>query len=102
VVERHPGATEAEISALKNRKFLVPFDMTGHQFLYVLQQQLHLRASQSVYLFVEDSQGGKSTYSLLKLRLVVQRHMPTHFSLCLGISPAPAMPAMSSPVSRPP
>ena len=50
ICERHAECTA--LPEMSKRKFLVPFDMTVGQFLYVIRKRLHVNANVAMFFFV--------------------------------------------------
>jgi GABA(A) receptor-associated protein len=52
IVEKHQGSN---IEELKNKKFLVPRDLTLGQFIYVIRQRVEIKPEDGIYLFVKNT-----------------------------------------------
>jgi len=61
IVHRSPH--EKIIPNINRRKFLVPSDLSMAQFMYVIRKRIKLKAEQSLFLFVGDSQDPKNRRS---------------------------------------
>ena len=70
IVEKHHGASVKEID---KQKFLVPFEMTVAQFIYVIRKRIELTEQEALYIFVDKtlpmtSQTVKSLYDDYKTK----------------------------------
>lgn len=60
--ERYPGRVPIVVDqhasckhALDKRKFLVPDDLTAHQFMWVLRKRMRLEPSEAIFLMCGDA-----------------------------------------------
>lgn len=70
IVEKHPGAS---VNDIDKHKFLVPFDMTVAQFIYVIRKRIELTDKEALFIFVDKtlpmtSQTVKSLYDDYKTK----------------------------------
>lgn len=70
IVEKHHGAS---VNDIDKHKFLVPFEMTVAQFIYVIRKRIELTEKEALYIFVDKtlpmtSQTIKSLYEDYKTK----------------------------------
>ena len=59
-------AKGSSISDIDKTKYLVPKDLTAHQFLYIIRKRLKLSKEQSLWLFVNGKQAIKGDTLMLQ------------------------------------
>lgn len=52
IVEKHKGCTLEDID---KQKFLIPFDMTVAQFIYVIRKRISLTDKEALFIFVDKT-----------------------------------------------
>tara|TARA_Y100000816_G_scaffold291455_1_gene282846 strand:+ start:1391 stop:1795 length:405 start_codon:yes stop_codon:yes gene_type:complete len=63
ICEKNPGSG---LEMIDKRKYLVPYDLTSTQFLFIIRKRLKLASEKGIFLFV-DNMIAPSTHTMIEL-----------------------------------
>lgn len=63
LIQKHPNrvpliiekSNHADLQDMDNKKFIIPEDMSVGQLLFLIRKRIHLDASQSIFLFINNN-----------------------------------------------